>query len=58
MKSPRLEFASLQFFELSVAGAAVPSLSTVGAAHPGARSILDAHNCYPYFEWWHDHAQS
>jgi hypothetical protein len=39
---------------LSVAGAAVPSPSTVGAAHPGARSILDAHNCYPYFEWWHD----
>jgi len=23
-----------------------------GAAHPGARSVMDAHNCYPYFEWW------
>src|SRR5437016_10260319 len=21
---------------------------------PGARSMLDAHNCYPYFEWWAD----
>jgi hypothetical protein len=19
---------------------------------PGTRSIMDAHNCYPYFEWW------
>ena len=22
--------------------------------HPGARVLLDAHNCYPYFEWWGD----
>jgi hypothetical protein len=21
---------------------------------PGSRSIMDAHNCYPYFEWWAD----
>jgi hypothetical protein len=21
---------------------------------PGARVLLDAHNCYPYFEWWGD----
>jgi hypothetical protein len=21
---------------------------------PGSRSVMDAHNCYPYFEWWHD----
>jgi hypothetical protein len=24
------------------------------AAHPGARSVMDAHNCYPYFGWWND----
>ena len=24
------------------------------AAHPGARSMMDAHNCYPYFGWWND----
>ena len=24
------------------------------SAHPGARVVLDAHNCYPYFEWWSD----
>ena len=22
------------------------------AATPGSRSVMDAHNCYPYFEWW------
>ncbi len=21
---------------------------------PGARVVMDAHNCYPYFEWWSD----
>ena len=39
---------------LCCSSATVLSQSTVGAAHPGARCILDAHNCYPYFEWWHD----
>lgn len=24
------------------------------AAMPGARTVMDAHNCYPYFEWWND----
>src|SRR5215469_4964852 len=32
---------------------------SVGAAQdtavkPGTRSVMDAHNCYPYFEWWSD----
>lgn len=22
------------------------------AATPGSRTMMDAHNCYPYFEWW------
>ncbi|HEV2276425.1 MAG TPA: hypothetical protein VGR96_19790 [Acidobacteriaceae bacterium] len=21
---------------------------------PGSRSVMDAHNCYPYFDWWYD----
>ncbi len=21
---------------------------------PGSRTVMDAHNCYPYFEWWYD----
>jgi hypothetical protein len=30
--------------------------STLGAQqlHPGSRTVMDAHNCYPYFEWWSD----
>jgi hypothetical protein len=24
------------------------------ASAPGSRSVLDAHNCYPYWEWWSD----
>lgn len=24
------------------------------ASQPGSRVITDAHNCYPYFEWWSD----
>ena len=24
------------------------------ALRPGTRVVLDAHNCYPYFEWWTD----
>ena len=23
-------------------------------SQPGSRSVMDAHNCYPYFEWWGD----
>ena len=26
-------------------------------AQPGTRSVMDAHNCYPYFEWWGDRIQ-
>jgi hypothetical protein len=29
---------------------------TLGAqqSHPGSRTVMDAHNCYPYYEWWGD----
>ena len=30
----------------------VQSQQGSGAAYPGARSVMDAHNCYPYSEWW------
>lgn len=29
-------------------------LQAQGVPEPGSRSIMDAHNCYPYFEWWSD----
>src|SRR5580698_3369166 len=30
--------------------------SSAGAQQPapGSRTVMDAHNCYPYFEWWGD----
>jgi hypothetical protein len=31
-----------------------PILHAQDAAHPGARTVMDAHNCYPYYEWWYD----
>ena len=36
---------------------AVLASSSVGAQAvpaPGSRTLMDAHNCYPYFEWWYD----
>ncbi len=32
--------------------AAAFSQTTIAA--PGKRTVMDAHNCYPYFEWWYD----
>ena len=35
-----------------------PGLAQVGLAQQtpalGSRTLMDAHNCYPYFEWWSD----
>lgn len=31
-----------------------PDLSQQSQATPGQRVLMDAHNCYPYFEWWGD----
>src|SRR6266478_7330734 len=33
--------------------AVAPTLAQ-DAAKRGSRSVMDAHNCYPYFEWWSD----
>jgi hypothetical protein len=33
------------------------AISCAGAqksAGPGSRTMMDAHNCYPYYEWWND----
>lgn len=29
-------------------------MAAAGSFAPGSRSVMDAHNCYPYFEWWYD----
>jgi hypothetical protein len=28
--------------------------SATASFAPGSRTLMDAHNCYPYFEWWSD----
>jgi hypothetical protein len=30
------------------------TLSAQKVPAPGSRTLMDAHNCYPYFEWWYD----
>jgi len=32
----------------------VCSLHAQQAPQPGSRTLMDAHNCYPYSEWWSD----
>lgn len=27
---------------------------SVNKTVPGSRTVMDAHNCYPYYEWWYD----
>ncbi|HTS10983.1 MAG TPA: hypothetical protein VMH00_02590 [Candidatus Limnocylindrales bacterium] len=40
---------------LLIATFALPSgAARIPADNPGSRSVMDAHNCYPYFEWWSD----
>lgn len=37
-----------------VAGPVASAQAASGGAQPGSRVLLDAHNCYPYYEWWFD----
>ena len=39
---------------LPIAGFSVQLLDAQQAPAPGSRTLMDAHNCYPYFEWWSD----
>lgn len=48
-------------FHLSAVFASIISLACVclpthaqQVPQPGSRTLMDAHNCYPYFEWWSD----
>src|ERR1700744_694324 len=36
------------------AGSFTTTLFAQKVPAPGSRVITDAHNCYPYFEWWSD----
>jgi hypothetical protein len=54
-KSKDLAFALLAVPLLGLAPLLfAPRSAAQDAARPGARTVMDAHNCYPYFEWWSD----
>ena len=44
----------LQVFALIAAAFTATELLAQKVPQPGSRVITDAHNCYPYFEWWGD----
>ena len=46
-----LKLGLILLIELSCATGAFSQHSSF---EPGARTLVDAHNCYPYFEWWAD----
>lgn len=49
-------FSVIAFFKIAIVFTAV-LLFRAGYAQqslPGSRTVMDAHNCYPYFEWWSD----
>lgn len=55
----RFEFShALKRFCGSLAVAVALFTTVNGSAQkvpePGSRTMMDAHNCYPYFEWWSD----
>jgi len=54
-QSKDLLFASIATTLIACVGLLCPSSARAQSeAHPGARTVMDAHNCYPYYEWWSD----
>src|SRR5690349_17770900 len=54
MQSPRrgkLLFADLALLLLACGSIFSHAQQT---PQPGSRTLMDAHNCYPYSEWWSD----
>jgi hypothetical protein len=49
-----MRFRLLVLSILMVIFAGGNSATAPTAAKPGTRVLMDAHNCYPYFEWWSD----
>jgi hypothetical protein len=44
----------LSLILLASTSLALAAPSPQDQSRPGSRSIMDAHNCYPYYEWWYD----
>lgn len=53
MRKDRIAGIALLAVAVAVTAAAGPQ-PPAEQWRPGARVLLDAHNCYPYFEWWSD----
>ena len=51
MKHTKWPMLALAAF-IPLSAASIVSAQAVPA--PGSRTMMDAHNCYPYFEWWYD----
>src|SRR5215510_16026785 len=45
---------SLVFWLMLIGVGASQQAQSTTAFRPGRRTLLDAHNCYPYGEWWSD----
>ena len=45
---------TLTFAASLLAMPCVPMCRAQAVPAPGSRTLMDAHNCYPYFEWWYD----
>src|SRR5213594_2149063 len=52
----RIRFLWILALSLSlfVFPSATPSDSSPAPLRPDTRVLMDAHNCYPYYEWWFD----
>lgn len=44
----------LAVLALAIAAMTTPHARAQKVPAPGSRTLMDAHNCYPYFEWWSD----
>ena len=47
-------FALQRTVKIMLALLACSLLLSAQQSLPGSRTVMDAHNCYPYFEWWGD----
>jgi len=51
MLSKLIQAATITIAVLAIVSAAARAQQVPA---PGSRTMMDAHNCYPYFEWWYD----
>ena len=45
---------ALVFFSVIIGSTITGVARAQSIPSPGSRTLMDAHNCYPYYEWWSD----